>query len=51
MRNHILSHPISSVDYSTVTVQLCETFVDARCYRFAFRLDLTIGACSRIVQF
>ena len=34
MRKHILSLPISSVDYSTVTVQLCETFVDARCLSF-----------------
>lgn len=51
MRNHILSLPISSVDCFAVAVQLCVTFVDARCYRFAFRLDLTIGARSRIVQF
>lgn len=34
MRKHILSLPISSVDCATVTVQLCETFVDARCLSF-----------------
>lgn len=34
MRKHILSLPISSVDCFAVAVQLCVTFVDARCISF-----------------